>query len=192
MPSGIGPADHLRSAGVEALVDAPGIGENLQDHQEGVIMWEAKQPVVTRSTQWWEIGIFSGTEPGLDRPDLMFHYGPVPFDMNTYRYGYPTSQNDRACCLTPNVARVRSTGTVRLRARGFRGKPMVDPRHFTHEHDLRDMGYGLRLARKIASQPALSAWPVPNSPRDRTCRATRSSSTASARPTTPSTTRPAR
>jgi choline oxidase len=156
MLSGIGPAEHLRSVGVGVQVDAPGVGENLQDHPEGVIMWEAKQPMVTKSTQWWEIGIFSDTEPGLDRPDLMFHYGSVPFDMNTYRHGYPTTEN--AFCLTPNVTRARSTGAVRLRTRDFRDKPMVDPRYFTHEHDVRVMTHGLRLARKIASQPALSGW----------------------------------
>lgn len=119
-------------------------------------MWDAKQPMPTTSSQWWEAGIFYDTEPGLDRPDLMFHYGSVPFDMNTARWGYPTSEN--AFCLTPNVTRAKSRGTVRLRTRDYRDKPMVDPRYFTHEHDVRVMTYGLKLARKIASQPALSGW----------------------------------
>ncbi|MFG2287272.1 GMC family oxidoreductase [Streptomyces sp. NPDC048595] len=156
MLSGIGPAEHLREVGIEPLVDSTGVGENLQDHPEGVIMWEAKQPMVTSSTQWWEIGIFAGTEPGLDRPDLMFHYGSVPFDMNTYRRGYPTSSN--AFCLTPNVTRARSRGTVRLRTRDFRDKPKVDPRYFTHEHDVRVMTHGLRLAREIAAQAPMADW----------------------------------
>ncbi|WP_406345421.1 GMC family oxidoreductase [Streptomyces sp. NBC_00648] len=156
MLSGIGPADHLREVGVETLVHSPGVGENLQDHPEGVIMWDAKRPMPTRSNQWWEIGIFADTEPGLDRPDLMFHYGSVPFDMNTARHGYPSSEN--AFCLTPNVTHAKSRGTVRLRTRDYRDKPMVDPRYFTHEHDVRVMTYGLRLAREIAAQPALADW----------------------------------
>ncbi|MGD3108329.1 GMC family oxidoreductase [Streptomyces sp. YGL11-2] len=156
MLSGIGPADHLRATGIEPLVDSPGVGANLQDHPEGVIMWDARQPMVDSSTQWWEIGIFYDTEPGLDRPDLMFHYGSVPFDMNTYRRGYPTSEN--AFCLTPNVTRARSRGTVRLRTRDFRDKPKVDPRYFTDEHDVRVMTYGLRLARDIVSQPPMADW----------------------------------
>ncbi|MFC1442639.1 GMC family oxidoreductase N-terminal domain-containing protein [Streptacidiphilus sp. N1-10] len=156
MLSGIGPAGHLREVGVDVVLDAPGVGENLQDHPEGVIMWNALQPMVTRSNQWWEIGIFAATEPGLDRPDLMFHYGSTPFDMNTYRWSYPTSEN--AFCLTPNVTRSRSRGTVRLRTRDFRDKPRVDPRYFTDEHDVRVMTYGLRLAREIAAQAALSGW----------------------------------
>ncbi|MFD8549574.1 GMC family oxidoreductase [Streptomyces sp. NPDC059649] len=159
MLSGIGPADHLRDVGVDVLLDSPGVGANLQDHPEGVIMWEAKQPMVTSSTQWWEIGIFADTEPGLDRPDLMFHYGSVPFDLNTYRRGYPTSEN--AFCLTPNVTRARSLGTVRLRTRDFRDKPRVDPRYFTHEHDVRVMLHGLRLAREIVAQAPMADWAGP-------------------------------
>ncbi|RAF49880.1 choline oxidase, partial [Burkholderia multivorans] len=120
MLSGIGPKDHLAEVGIESRVDAPGVGENLQDHPEGVISWEAKKPMVEDSTQWWEIGIFSPTEDGLDRPDLMMHYGSVPFDMHTVRQGYPTSEN--TFCLTPNVTHARSRGTVRLRSCDFRDK----------------------------------------------------------------------
>ncbi|GAA4557651.1 GMC family oxidoreductase [Pseudonocardia xishanensis] len=158
MLSGIGPADHLRDFGIDVLVDAPGVGSNLDDHVEGLVMWDAARPMVTRSTQWWEIGLFHRTEPGLDRPDLMMHYGSVPFDLNTVRWGYPTTDN--GFCLTPNVTRGRSRGTVRLRSRDFRDRARVDPRYFTDPdgHDMRVMTEGIRLARRIAEQPALKEW----------------------------------
>lgn len=156
MLSGIGPARHLRDVGVEVLLDAPGVGQNLQDHPESVVQWEAQAPMPTRSTQFWEIGIFAATSARLDRPDLMYHYGSVPFDMNTARRGYPTTDN--GFCLTPNVTRARSTGTVRLRTRDFRDKPLVDPRYFTDPRDEQVMLRGVRLARRIAAQPALASW----------------------------------
>lgn len=158
MLSGIGPAAHLAQHGIEVLVDSPGVGEHLQDHPEGVVQFEARQPMVQTSTQWWEIGIFTPTEEGLDRPDLMMHYGSVPFDMNTLRHGYPTTENGFS--LTPNVTHARSRGTVRLRSRDFRDKPMVDPRYFTDPegHDMRVMVAGIRKAREIAAQPALAEW----------------------------------
>ena len=156
MLSGIGPKEHLEERGVTVRVDSPGVGENLQDHPEGVIQWEAKKPMTETSTQWWEIGIFTPTEEGLDRPDLMFHYGSVPFDMHTLRHGYPTTEN--GFCLTPNVTHARSRGTVRLRSRDFRDKPMVDPRYFTDPHDMRVMVYGIKKAREIVAQPAMAEW----------------------------------
>ena len=158
MLSGIGPKDHLAEVGIEARVDSPGVGEHLGDHPEGVISWEAKKPMVEDSTQWWEIGIFSPTEEGLDRPDLMMHYGSVPFDMHTLRQGYNTSEN--SFCLTPNVTHAKSRGTVRLRSKDFRDKPKVDPRYFTDPegHDMRVMVAGIKKAREIVAQDAMSEW----------------------------------
>ena len=158
MLSGIGQGDQLQEFGIDVIVDSPGVGANLDDHVEGIVMWEAAKPMVTRSTQWWEIGLFHATEDGLDRPDLMMHYGSVPFDMNTVRWGYPTAES--AFCLTPNVCRGRSRGTVRLRSPDFRDRARVDPRYFTDPegHDARVMLAGVRLAKKIADQPALGEW----------------------------------
>lgn len=158
MLSGIGPAEHLRDMGIQVRVDAPGVGSNLDDHVEGLVFWEAARPMITTSTQWWEIGLFATTEPGLAQPDLMMHYGSVPFDMNTVRWGYPTTDN--GFCLTPNVTQGRSRGTVRLRSRDFRDKPRVDPRYFSDPdgHDERVMLHGIRLARRIAEQAPLREW----------------------------------
>lgn len=163
MLSGIGPAEHLREVGVEVRVDAPGVGENLQDHPEAVIQWEAKQPMVTDSTQWWEIGIFAELDVPFEerfpgRPNFMMHYGSVNFDMHTLRHGYPTGDN--VFCLTPNVPHARSRGTVRLRSLDYRDKPKFDPKYFTDAegYDMAIMVAGIRKAREIAAQPALAEW----------------------------------
>jgi choline dehydrogenase len=158
MLSGVGPAEHLQEFGIQTLVNSPGVGANLDDHVEGIVQWDAKKPMIRHSTQWWEIGLFATSEEGLDRPDLMMHYGSVPFDMNTARWGYPTTEN--GFCLTPNVCRGRSRGTVRLRSRDYRDRARVDPRYFTDPdgHDERVMAFGMRLARKIVSQSAMAEW----------------------------------
>lgn len=158
MLSGIGPTAHLREIGIPVRVDSPGVGANLDDHVEGLVFWEAARPMVTESTQWWEIGLFTTVDEGLTQPDLMMHYGSVPFDMNTLRRGYPTTDN--GFCLTPNVTQGRSRGTVRLRSRDFRDRARVDPRYFTDPdgYDERIMLAGVKLARRIAEQPPLAAW----------------------------------
>ena len=158
MLSGIGPEDHLKEFGIDVRVDSPGVGSNLDDHVEGLVFWEASRPMVTDSTQWWEIGLFTTTVDGLDQPDLMMHYGSVPFDMNTLRWGYPTTDN--GFCLTPNVTQGLSRGTVRLRSRDFRDRAKVDPKYFTDPdgHDERVMLAGIKLAREIAAQEPLKSW----------------------------------
>ena len=158
MLSGIGPATHLKELGIQVVADSPGVGQNLQDHPEGLIQWKAKKPMVQKSTQWWEIGIFKTTKPGLKVPDLMFHYGNVPFDLHTVRQGYKTPKN--AFCLTPNVTHARSRGTVKLRSSDYRDKPCVDPRYFTDPegHDMSIMTTGIKMAREIVKQSPLSQW----------------------------------
>lgn len=162
MLSGIGPADHLREFGIDVLVDAPGVGSNLQDHPEAVISWESTVPMLRDASQWWEIGIFDevdeGGADGLGLPDLMMHYGSMPFDMHTRRQGYPTA--DEAFCLTPNITHSRARGTVRLRSADYRDKPKVDPRYFTDEegYDMRIAVAGIRLARRIVARPAMAPY----------------------------------
>jgi choline oxidase len=158
MLSGIGPSVHLREMGIDVRVDSPGVGSNLDDHVEGLVFWEASRPMVTTSTQWWEIGLFTTVDKGVAQPDLMMHYGSVPFDMNTLRRGYPTTDN--GFCLTPNVTQGHSRGTVRLRSPDFRDRPRVDPRYFTDPdgYDDRIMLTGVKLARKIAEQTPLAPW----------------------------------
>ena len=158
MLSGIGPTAHLREIGIPVRVDSAGVGANLDDHVEGLVFWDAAQPMVTTSTQWWEIGLFATVDDGVAQPDLMMHYGSVPFDMNTLRRGYPTTDN--GFCLTPNVTQGRSRGTVRLRSRDFRDRARVDPRYFTDPegYDERIMLAGVRLARTIAEQAPLAPW----------------------------------
>jgi choline dehydrogenase-like flavoprotein len=156
--SGIGPADHLRELGIAMRLDLPGVGANLMDHPEGIVLFEARQPVPEVSTQFWETGLFARTDAALEWPDLMFHFGTVPFDLNTVPLGYPTAT--QAFSLTPNVTRSRSRGVVRLRSADPMAPPVIDFRYFTDPdgHDERVMLAGVKLARHIAAQQALRSW----------------------------------
>ena len=88
----------------------------------------------------------------------MAHFGTVPFDMNTAPLGYPTAA--QAFSITPNVARARSEGVVRLRSADPGDPPRIDCRYFTDPdgYDEQVLVAGLRLARRIAAQPALEPW----------------------------------
>lgn len=79
MLSGLGEASHLRDLGVEVRADLPGVGRNLLDHPEGVVVFESTRPVPEPIAQYWEVGIFARVDPEAEAPDLMFHVGcPSP------------------------------------------------------------------------------------------------------------------
>ena len=91
-------------------------------------------------------------------PDLMFHFGTQSFDMHTRPDGYPFAAE--AFSLTPNVARARSQGVVRLRSADPAAPPVIDPRYFTDPdgYDERIMVEGIRVARRVAAAEPLAGW----------------------------------
>lgn len=156
--SGIGPADHLLGLGIDVVHDLPGVGEHLLDHPEGVVNWQLSRPMPPEAINFWEVGIFERTQPDLPAPDLMMHLGVTVFDMQTKPAGYPTAEH--AFALTPNVARARSEGSVRLRSSDPAAPPLIDFRYFTDPegYDERVMVAGVKRAREIVAQPALADW----------------------------------
>ena len=43
--SGVGPAAHLRSLGIDVVADLPGVGENLHDHLLSPVIFSAEREV---------------------------------------------------------------------------------------------------------------------------------------------------
>src|SRR6201986_710840 len=51
MLSGVGPADHLRSHGIDIAVDAPGVGANLTDRVIVPMTWRSIKPLEPGANQ---------------------------------------------------------------------------------------------------------------------------------------------
>ncbi|MEU6734428.1 GMC oxidoreductase [Streptomyces physcomitrii] len=160
MLSGIGPAEQLRELGIAVRADLPGVGENLLDHPESVIVWETAGPLPPNSAMDSDAGLFLQRDTDGPRPDLMFHFYQVPFTVNTERLGYPPVEH--GVCMTPNVPRARSVGRMWLRSADPEEKPALDFRYFTDPggHDERTLVEGLKIAREVAATAPLRDWLV--------------------------------
>ena len=71
--SGIGPATQLRELGIEVVADVPGVGENLTDHPEGLVVWEASQPIPPVSATDWDMAILMSVDADSPVPDVLAH-----------------------------------------------------------------------------------------------------------------------
>ncbi|OAP55680.1 hypothetical protein AYL99_09832 [Fonsecaea erecta] len=174
--SGLGPAQQLSSLSIPVVKDIPGVGENLLDHPETIIIWELNRPVPpNQTTMDSDAGIFlrreapdaAGAKSTPTNPaaipdgkiaDVMMHCYQIPFCLNTTRLGYDTPID--AFCMTPNIPRPRSRGKLYLTSADPNVKPALDFRYFTDPegYDAATFVFGLRAARRIAEQAPFKDW----------------------------------
>ncbi|EGE78637.1 choline dehydrogenase, variant [Blastomyces gilchristii SLH14081] len=163
--SGIGPKEQLAPLSIPVVKDIPGVGENLLDHPETIIIWELNQPVPpNQTTMDSDAGIFLRREaPNAagfdgDAADVMMHCYQIPFCVNTARLGYDVPMN--AFCMTPNIPRPRSRGRLYLTSADPAVKPALDFRYFTDPegYDAATIVAGFKAARKIAQQSPFKDW----------------------------------
>ncbi|MGR3936356.1 GMC family oxidoreductase [Streptomyces sp. BRA346] len=158
MHSGIGPKADLEALGIPVKVDLPGVGENLLDHPESVIVWETDGPIPDNSAMDSDAGLFVRRDPESKGPDLMFHFYQIPFTDNPERLGY--EKPEHGVSMTPNIPKPRSRGRLYLTSADPEVKPALDFRYFTDEEDYdgRTLVDGIRLAREIAKTEPLAGW----------------------------------
>ncbi|WP_197288481.1 GMC family oxidoreductase [Nocardia sp. NRRL S-836] len=156
--SGVGDAEHLSGIGIEVKHDLPGVGENLLDHPESVIVWETTAPLPPNSVMDSDAGLFVRRDTADPRPDLMFHFYQIPFTTNTERLGLPVVEH--GVCMTPNVPRPHSKGRMWLQSSDPAEKPALDFGYFTHPaaYDEQTLVDGIKIARKVAQQEPLRSW----------------------------------
>lgn len=155
--SGIGPAAQLNSLGIPLVHNLPGVGENLLDHPESIILWELNNAMPPGTTMDSDAGIF------LDRAstgtaDIMMHTYQIPFCINTSRLGYEAPLH--AFCMTPNIPRPKSVGRLYLTSRDPAVKPALDFRYFTDPdgYDAQTLVDGFRAARKVAAMEPFKSY----------------------------------
>jgi choline dehydrogenase len=168
MHSGIGPADDLRPLGIEVREDLP-VGENLQDHlmcnlnllTDGGSLFDAFTPENLKlfeegrgplTSNLPEAGAFFRTRPGLNAPDIEFHYSPSLL----YDQGL-TPPHDHGVCYGPVLIKPEARGKVFLRSPLADAKPRIIHNYLTTENDRTSFVNGLRLAMEIAQQEPLKS-----------------------------------
>jgi len=158
MLSGIGPGQRLRELGIKVVADLPGVGSDLCDHVEGLVLWEATRPLPPEGATDWDITIMYRTDPGSVVPDVLAHVPLMTFAMHAERLGYRTPRH--GISMTPNVTRPRSRGMVTLASADPDEPPLIDYRMFTDAdgYDERTLLAGVKMARRIAAQPPMSGW----------------------------------
>jgi len=175
--SGIGDGTYLKSIGISASIDLPGVGENLQDHLQIRTTYKVSHtPTLnTLSQSWWgkgkmaleyllyqtgpmsmapsQLGVFTKSDPSLTWPDLQYHVQPLSLDA----FGEPLHSFDAitasVCNLNPS-----SRGHVRAQSADFQQAPLISPNYLSTQEDLDKAAKSILLTRRIISQAALKPF----------------------------------
>lgn len=174
--SGIGPASSLRTHGISARVDLPGVGGNLQDHLDictlvhthpGVSYDRSSEAKIAfdyflrgrrgaGTSNMAEAGAFARSPLASDaRADVQFHFVPAMLDDHG-RHRLPgDGYTLHACALHP-----RSRGRISLRDADPLSPPRIQPNYLgdVDGHDLAMMRACARMSAQILRQPAFDRW----------------------------------
>ncbi len=171
MLSGIGPADHLREHGIPVVVDAPEVGENLQDHLLVIVAYRSRKPVslagaeslsnIARYVMFHsgplasnvaEAGGFLRTSDGLGAPDVQILFGPAWY----LNHGF-TKVEGHGFSVGPVLLRPHSRGRLRLRSSSPKAHPEIDPMYLSDARDLDTLVEGEKRCRDLVQGRALDA-----------------------------------
>ena len=180
MLSGIGPRDELAKHGIEVLHDLPGVGQNLQDHPDALVVHKSLRPDTLNlapgamlkmglpgvrdffyrrtgplTSNVAEAGGFIKSRDAESIPDLQLHLTAAKLDNHglnlAFAFGYGYSTH--VCILRP-----QARGSVTLASADPTAAPLIDPNLLGHPDDMEGMVRGVRKVREILAQKALDPW----------------------------------
>ena len=174
--SGIGPADLLRSHGIEVIRDAP-VGENLQDHLQirAVFKVNGTQTLNTLANSLFgrlkigaeyllnrsgpmsmspsQLGAFTRSDPARPHANLEYHVQPLSLEaFGEDLHDFPAITVS-VCNLNPT-----SRGQVQISSANFQDPPKIMPNYLSTAEDRQVAADSLRQARKIMAQPAMQVY----------------------------------
>jgi len=177
--SGVGPRALLEKHGIPIVLDAPEVGENMQDHFYARTYWRCNQPITLNDDlmSWWrqaKIGLqyllfkrgpltvsagyaaaFVRTRPELTRPDAQIYF----INFSTAKRGGKLHPFSGFTCSVSQL-QAESRGWVRLRSNDPASPPAIRYNYLATEGDRRMMVDGLKFARRIVRTAPLSGYAV--------------------------------
>ena len=177
--SGVGPAELLRKHGIDVVLDAPGVGHDLQDHLQVRVVMRCSQAITLNDVVNSPIrkiltglqyaafrtgpltiaagtsGAFFKTNPRLATPDIQIHFLPFSTDKMGEKLHSFSGFTASVCQLRPE-----SRGSLRIRSADPAAPPEIRINYLSTEVDRTANVEGLKMLRKILQAPALSPYVV--------------------------------
>jgi len=177
--SGIGPPELLRTHGIKVVLDASGVGNDLQDHLQVRVVMRCTQRMTLNdvvnsprrkmmaglryaafrtgplSIAAGTSGAFFKTNPRLATPDVQIHFLPFSTDKMGEKLHPFSGFTASVCQLRPE-----SRGSLRIRSADPADSPEIRINYLGTEVDRTTNVEGLKILRRILGAPALRPYVV--------------------------------
>jgi len=177
--SGVGPAELLRRHGIDVVLDAAGVGSDLQDHLQVRVVMRCTQRITLNdvvnsparkvlaglryaafrtgplSIAAGTSGAFFKTSPRLSTPDVQIHFLPFSTDRMGEKLHSFSGFSASVCQLRPE-----SRGSLRIRSADPAAPPEIRINYLATEVDRTTNVEGLKILRKILQARALKPYVV--------------------------------
>jgi choline dehydrogenase len=175
--SGVGPAELLRKHGIDVVLDAPGVGHDLQDHMQVRMVMRCAKPItlndvvnspvrkILAGAQYAAFrrgpltiaagtsGAFFKTSPRLATPDIQVHFLPFSTDKMGEKLHSFSGFTASICQLRPE-----SRGSLRIASSDPAAAPEIRINYLATEVDRIANVEGLKILRRILHAPALAPY----------------------------------
>lgn len=179
--SGIGDATLLRQLGLPLLVDAPAVGQGLQDHVAVSYYFRSRVPTLNnelyplrgriRAALRYALGrrgllgmsvnqagAFARSRPDLARPNLQLYFNPLSYASATGREtGLLRPDPYPAFLMSFNTCQPVSRGSIMIASPDPYAAPLIRPNLLSSAQDIADVYEGAQLLRRIAAARPLAA-----------------------------------
>jgi choline dehydrogenase len=177
--SGVGPADLLKQHDIDVVLDAAGVGHDLQDHLQVRLVMRCAQKVTLNDivasplrsalagAQYAAFrkgaltiaagtsGAFFKTSPRLVTPDIQIHFIPFSTDKMGEKLHAFSGFTASVCQLRPE-----SRGSLKIRSADPAAPPEIRINYLATETDRSAFIDGIRILRDILGRPALKPFVV--------------------------------
>ena len=177
--SGVGPAELLKQHGSDVVLDAPGVGNDLQDHLQVRLVMRCAQRITLNDIINHPVrrilagaryaafrkgpltiaagtsGAFFKTNPRLASPDVQIHFLPFSTDKMGEKLHAFSGFSASVCQLRPE-----SRGSLRIKSADPAVPPAIRINYLATETDRTAFVEGIKILRRILAAPALKPFVV--------------------------------
>jgi choline dehydrogenase len=175
--SGIGRPEILKAQGIDVRHALPGVGENYQDHYIVRMVWRVTKPITLneqtrglnmvkevakyalsrRGILTFSAGVVCGyvrTRPELETPDVQYTIAHASFKDPVKRI----FDREPGITIGPCQLRPDSRGSIHIKSPDPLAPPAIRPNFLSVESDRQSLVGGMKIARDIATAPALAPY----------------------------------